>query len=223
MAAVGRILASRSLREQVEDSVGAAITSGEFAPGELFSAPALAAEYGVSATPVREAMLNLEKRGMVEIVRNKGFRVTAVSEQDLRDIVDVRLLLEPPAMRRLAGHVPTNELPHLREAAASIVEGAAHGDLASYLAADAALHGSLTALVGNRRLTGLVTELRTQTRLPGLSRMLATEELRVSAQEHHELLDLLEAGDGAAAEALMHRHISHVLGWWAGRPEQSTN
>lgn len=208
-----------NLRERVEMALEAAISSGEMPPGELYSAPGLAARFNVSATPVREAMLNLEKRGFVEAVRNKGFRVTTVRDEDLENIVAVRRLLEPPVMRWLAGAIPAKAYIELRSMAAVIVDGAAQGDLTTYLEADRAFHATLTSHTGNPRLTNLVSDLRQETRLPGLAGLLATEELSKSAAEHHEILDLLEAGDGAGAETLMHRHIGHVLGWWAGRPE----
>lgn len=208
-----------SLRARVEDALAGAIVSGEMPPGQLFSAPALAQQFDVSTTPVREAMLNLEKRGLVEAVRNKGYRVTGVSAAELQDIVDVRLLLEPPAMARLAERIASDDMPALRALADDIVAGAARGDLSGYLAADAEFHTALMNLVGNGRLTDIVVELRAMTRLPGLSSMLATDELRASAEEHHELLELLEAGRGSEAAALMARHIGHVVGWWAGRPE----
>ena len=101
----------RNLRAHVEQALSAAIITGELAPGTLLTVPTLAAQFNVSATPVREAMLNLEKRGFVEAVRNKGFRVTDVSEDDLRQIVGVRRLLEPEAMQQLAGALPEKELP----------------------------------------------------------------------------------------------------------------
>lgn len=213
----------QSLRKLVEDALASAIVSGEMAPGELFSAPTLAQRFEVSTTPVREAMLNLEKRGLVEAVRNKGFRVTGVSAEELQDIVDVRLMLEPAAMKRLAGTIALDALPALRDKAAAIAAGAERGDLGAYLVADAAFHNALTAMLGNDRLAEIVADLRAKTRLPGLSSMLASEELRVSALEHHELLELLEAGNGDEAEALMRRHIGHAVGWWAGRPESDAD
>lgn len=71
------------------------------------------------------------------------------------------------------------------------------------------------------RLATLISQLRKETRLPGLAGLIATEELSKSAAEHQELLDLLAAGDGEEAERLMDRHIGHVIGWWAGRDESS--
>lgn len=208
-----------NLRDRIEDALAAAIVSGEMPPGRVYSAPTLSQRFGVSVTPVREALLNLEKRGFVEAMRNKGFRVTEVSEVDLKDIVDVRLLLEPPSMAAVADAFPQERLEEFRELAEAIVQGAADGDLARYLAADTAFHTALLGVTGNGRLVETVAHLRAQTRLVGLADLLHTPELTASAREHSELLDLLAAGRGADAERLMRRHIQHVLGWWQGRPE----
>ncbi|WP_022893933.1 GntR family transcriptional regulator [Agromyces subbeticus] len=211
-----------SLRAHVEQALSAAIISGELAPGTLLTVPTLAAQFDVSATPVREAMLDLESRGFVEPVRNKGFRVTTVSPEALREIVEVRQLLEPPAMEELARRFPVGELPALTELAEQIVIGARTGDLRSYLEADVHFHLTLTRMLGNRLLVDTVADLRSRTRLVGLSAMLETKRLDESAAEHLELLELLATGDAAGARELMHRHIHHTLGWWAGNPEAET-
>lgn len=208
-----------SLRETIEEAVSAAIVSGELAAGELVSVPALALRFGVSATPVREAMLDLEKRGFVESVRNKGFRITSVEESDLREIAQVRRWLEVPAIRIAASEFPLDQLPRLRRLADEIVASAADGDFPKYLAADSAFHLALVALTGNERLVELVAELRSQTRLVGLAAMKGSAELERSSLEHHVLLDLLVAGDADEAAALLEAHIDHVVGWWAGRDE----
>lgn len=208
-----------SLRAQVERAVSAAIISGELAPGTMISVPTLAVQFNVSATPVREAMLDLEKRDFVEAVRNKGFRVTVVSEASLRNTAQIRQLLEPPAMADLAEVFDHGSLPELRQQADDIVAGARDGDLTRYLEADQAFHLALTAKLGNPLLVELVADLRGRTRLVGLAAMLDSQQLDRSAVEHHELLDALERGDGAAARELMHRHIGHTTGWWAGKPE----
>lgn len=218
-AAIQHVPVAQSLRDTVERSLSAAIISGELAPGTLVSVPTLAVRFGVSATPVREAMLNLEKRGFVEPVKNKGFRVTQVSEQDLRDLVQVRRWLEGSAMHVVAERFADAPVDEYRALADDIVAAAERSDFPEYLAADVAFHLALLSLVGNDRLIELVSELRRQTRMVGLALLADTEELRHSALEHHELLDLLAAGKADEARALMHTHIGHVLGWWAGHPE----
>ena len=208
-----------SLRDRVEDTIAAAIITGEMAPGEVFSAPVLAVRFQVSATPVREAMQKLEKRGLVEIVRNKGFRVTAVSEEALRNLSEVRHYLEPQAMAQLATQFPLAELDRVRALADRIVRGAADEDLLVYLAADKEFHLALLGYLGNPMLVDVVADLRDRTRLVGLTSLLRTDQLRESALEHHRLLDLLVEGDAEGARALMHQHIGHVVGWWAGLEE----
>jgi DNA-binding GntR family transcriptional regulator len=216
---INPVAVGASLRGTVEDAVAAAIVSGELAPGTLVTAPTLAARFGVSATPVREAMLNLQKRGFVDVVRNKGFRITDVSEQDLWEIVRLRQQLEGPPMREIARTMQSSTVAELRVKAQAIVDAAAAADLAGYLAADLDFHLRLLELHGNRRLIAIVKDLRQQTRMVGLAGMVGTTELARSAAEHHSLVDLLEARDGRGAEALLNDHIGHVLGWWSGNSE----
>ena len=199
--------------------MASAIISGKIEPGTLVSVPALAAQFAVSATPVREAMLDLEKRGFVESVKNKGFRVTKVSAQDLDEIVQLRRWLEAPAMRIVAERLRGVPLDSYRGMAERIVTAAADVEFEDYLAADSEFHLALLRLTGNGRLVELVAELRKQTRMGGLVNLSHREELKISAVEHHELLDLLGEGQGVAADKLMVRHIGHVLGWWAGVAE----
>jgi DNA-binding GntR family transcriptional regulator len=117
-----------SLRARVESSLASAIISGELQPGTMMSVPVLAAQFEVSITPVREAMLHLEDRGFVESVKNKGFRVTEVSARDLREIAQLRYWLEAPAMRVVAERLQGQSLERFREMACRVSKSAASGD-----------------------------------------------------------------------------------------------
>lgn len=203
-----------SLRERVRETLAAAIVSGELAPGTMVTVPVLAAEFEVSATPVREAMLDLEQRGFVQSVANKGFRVTEVSQQDLQEIIEIRTLLEGPIMAALCRTMTPEEMPQWRHLADRISEHADAGNLAEFLEADREFHLGLIGLHGNRRLVAMVKELRSQTRMIGLAKMTNTPELSKSGREHHEMLDLMESGDEVALRALMATHFAHVLAWW---------
>jgi DNA-binding GntR family transcriptional regulator len=209
----------RSLRDEVSAALRAALVSGRMRPGVVYSAPALAARFGVSATPVREAMLDLARTGLVEVVRNKGFRVTEVSDAELDDITELRRLIEVPTVTGLAGEVPEEEYAELRPFAQAIVDAARVGDLIGYVEADRRFHLALLRLAGNATLVDTVAELRERTRLFGLGRLAERGVLEASAREHLDLLDLLEAGDRDAVRGLMHRHLGHVRGAWAGRAE----
>ncbi|WP_369184465.1 GntR family transcriptional regulator [Streptomyces sp. Y1] len=207
------------LRDQVAHALRAALISGELRPGVVYSAPALAADFGVSATPVREAMLDLAREGLVEAVRNKGFRVTELTERDLDDYTEIRALIEVPTVGRVARTASKEQLERLRPQAEAIVAAARKHDLIGYLEADRQFHLDLLGLAGNARLVDVVGDLRKRSRLYGLTRLDERGELVSSAEEHLELLDLMIAGDADAAEACMTRHLSHVRSLWAGQEE----
>jgi DNA-binding GntR family transcriptional regulator len=208
---------SDTIRARVERALGARIAAGVVPAGTLLTVPLLAEEFGVSATPVREAVLELQRRGFVEPARNRGFVVTPVDAAHGEHVAAVRELLEPPAMRALAA--TRSDLAEAREGSRRIAVAAAAGDLEAYLEEDRRFHLGLTALTGNPMLTAVVDDLRRRTRLPGLTALVGSQELAASAAEHDELLDAIAAGDGDAAEAVMRRHIGHTTGWWAGAPE----
>jgi DNA-binding GntR family transcriptional regulator len=210
-------LPKANLRERVLRALRTAIVSGELVPGELYSAPSLAARFGVSATPVREAMLDLAKENLVTVAPNKGFRITEVDEVQLDQITAIRRLLEPPVAAQVATEIPAEDFPALRELAQAIVDGARAGDIAQYIEADHEFHLRVLAYSGNRRLVDLVSDLRGQTRLVGVASLLDRGELLESAEEHLELVDLLERRDSAAVKAYLERHIDHVRGRWSGR------
>jgi DNA-binding GntR family transcriptional regulator len=212
-------LAKANLRERVLRALRAAIISGELTPGDVYSAPSLAATFGVSATPVREAMLDLARENLVVVVPNKGFRVTVVDEEQLDQITAIRRLLEPPVIAEVTGQIPAEDFAELRQLAQEIVDGARTGNLAQYTEADREFHLRLLAYTGNERLVDLVSDLRQQTRLVGLAGLLDRGQLVESAQEHHELLDLMERGDADGAGAFMVRHLNHVQDLWSGLAE----
>jgi DNA-binding GntR family transcriptional regulator len=86
------LVSAPSLREQARQVIRGLVITGQMQPDQLYSVPRLAAELGVSATPVREALLDLEREGLLEAERNRGFRVVSLSLRELNDIFAVRLL-----------------------------------------------------------------------------------------------------------------------------------
>jgi DNA-binding GntR family transcriptional regulator len=210
---------SAGLREQVRRALEAAMVAGELEPGELYSAPALGERFGVSATPVREAMLELSKDGLVVAERNRGFRVLEVSERDLDEISKIRLLLEVPSTVEVAKIIEPDLLDRLSRIADEISAAAGHGELIPYLDLDRRLHVELISRLGNARLADLVDRLRRQTRLFGLDQLVASGSLHESAQEHHALIDAMREHDTTATERIITSHIRHTRGLWVGRAE----
>lgn len=196
------------------------MVAGELQPGQLYSAPMLGERFGVSATPVREAMLDLAKDGFVVAERNRGFRVVEMSENDLDEIFQIRLLLEVPATVDVAKIISPEVLDRLDEIADEIVDAAARRDLIDYLDFDRHFHVVLISQLGNGRLTELVVRLRRQTRLFGLDALAIAGTLVASAEEHHELVKAMRARDSAWTKRVMDAHMKHIRGLWVGREEK---
>ncbi|CAL9284179.1 hypothetical protein SUDANB66_00826 [Streptomyces sp. SudanB66_2053] len=131
-----------------------ALIAGELRSGEAYSAPGLATRFGVSATPVREALLDLAKEGLVDVVPTKGYRVTAVSERQLDEYTHVRALIEIPTAAALAGTADPVALAGLRPVAEETVAAATAGDLVAYIDATSA------SIPGCRRSPGTPTSSR---------------------------------------------------------------
>ena len=216
MSSLSRLPVDRtSLREKVATALRAAIISGEMQPGQVYSAPSLGARFGVSATPVREAMLDLLREGMVSIAPNKGFRVTEIDDAELDQITQLRLLIEPPVGRLVTPLIPASDLPELRRLAQVIVTEAEAGDLPAYTEADRVFHLTLLGYANNPRIVELIGELRGQTRLTGLTRLLENGQLVDSAREHLAIVDAIQTRDADAVQSLLQVHIGHVRDLWA--------
>lgn len=205
----------RNLRETVLDQLRAAIITGELEEGSVVSAPVLGQALGVSATPVREAMMDLAREGLVETIKNKGFRITRMSEKELDDLAAVRLLLEPPSMHAVVENIPEEAFAELEAIADECLRAAESEDLRAYLQSDRDLHAQILSHTDNPQLVDLATSLRIRTRLYGIAALASSGKLADSAREHHELLQLLRNGDGAGAEQLMREHIGHARKIWA--------
>jgi DNA-binding GntR family transcriptional regulator len=212
-------LESSSLRDQALRAIRARIVSGSLRPDQLYVLGAVASQLGVSVTPVREAVLELEREGLVELARNRGFRVREMTERDLDEIIEVRVMLEVGAVRKIADGGLMTDAPRLRSLAAETEQSARDGDWVGFLDHDRDLHIGILSHLGNERLIQVVRTLRDQSRLYGLEKVAGTERLLESTREHFLLLEAIEQGRPAEAASIMERHLRHARGIWAGRPE----
>jgi DNA-binding GntR family transcriptional regulator len=212
-----RSLRRTNLREEAVQVLRAGILGGELAPGSIHSAVGLAEQLGVSPTPVREAMLELARSGLVEVLPNRGFRVTVVDDQDLDEICAVRLALEVQALGPVIALASDAQLAALRAPLQELESAASRRDVSGFLVADRRFHLDMLALARNRRLLAIVAELRDQARITGMQSLAAAGVLEATASEHRPILDAVIARDVDAAQSLMAAHLKNTRGVWAGR------
>jgi DNA-binding GntR family transcriptional regulator len=196
----------QNLREQVLQRVRAEIISGQSVPGTMYSVPSLAASLGVSSTPVREALLELSRGGLVEPMRNRGFKVVEPSLTELRNLFDMRDVLELHAAALVAAN-PPQDLPAVRAWADRIAKAVATDDVQLYLEADRNYHREFVAAAGNDLLTETVMSLRDKMRLYGINSRAGQERQQASVPEHYRLIELALAGESEALTTLLRSHI----------------
>lgn len=196
----------QNLREQVLQRVRAEIISGQSPPGTMYSVPSLAASLGVSTTPVREALLELSRGGLVEPMRNRGFTVVEPTLTDLRNLFDMREVLELHAAALVAAN-PPQDLSTVRGWADEIARAVRSDDVQLYLEADRNYHREFVAAAGNSLLTEMVMGLRDKMRLYGINSRAGLERQQASVPEHYQLIELALAGEADALVTLLRKHI----------------
>ncbi|MER5596884.1 GntR family transcriptional regulator [Streptomyces sp. NPDC002265] len=209
--AVARPVVQRSsVRGQIVDALRTALVSGELTPGEVYSAPALGERFGVSATPVREAMQQLALEGAVEVVPNRGFRVIERGARELAELAEVRGLIEVPVMLRLARAVAPERWAELRPLAEATVRAASTGCAATYAESDRAFHRAVLSLAGNAQLVRIAEDLhrRAQWPLVGGAGGQRRAELVADAAEHTSLLEALIDQDLGVVRSLVREHFA---------------
>ena len=210
----------RSLREEITELLRAAVMAGELEPGVTYSAPSLAEQFGVSATPVREAMLDLEKEGLVEIVRNKGFRVTSPSPEELDDVTELRALVEVPTIRR-ARRARRVRPPTSRGSGRSPPRSRRRRGGATSSPTSRSTSSSTSRCSSSRATRGSSSSSARCGCTPG-STACATSRTATRCSPRGTSTRSCSTGSRPAtapgAEAVMRSHIGHVRGLWAERP-----
>lgn len=194
-----------SLTDAVVEAVRLGVQQRELVPDEVYSVYQLADLLGVSRSPVREAMLRLAEVGLVEIARNRGFRVVLPTAHDIEEIFEVRLALEPAAAGAAA-----RARTDVRRQLTAMSDAALADDEPTFWAADRALHHALLTAAGNRRAAAIVEQLRATTALLGPPTTATGRSLPDLLEEHRPIADAVLAGDDAAAEAAMRHHLEHT-------------
>lgn len=205
------------LRSQVSQRLAIAIFARRFQPGEKLTVQPLAEQFGVSRTPVREALMELESLGMVDVLPHKGVRVREFGPQEARDLCQVRKILELEAIRCACGTIPRAQLLTLQHDLKQVI--AAEPSMISSKETrriDAQLHGTIAFYCQNRRLKEEIA--RYSTIYKALSdayylELQSTERFvrREENLEHLAIIEALLAEDREASQQALAKHLDTWL------------
>lgn len=187
-----------------------AIVSGTLEDGSQHSIYRLAEELGMSRTPVREAVLQLADAGFVTVERNRGFRIHGTTVSKLRDIFELRLLLEVPAVYAATRSGDESLAGRLGESLDGMRSALARKDESAYRVHDRDFHDQLVTAAGNHQLTAALDELRSAISSP--SSNYGSRDPQEVIDEHAVIVDAVAAGDTVAATAAMRAHLVRTGG-----------
>jgi DNA-binding GntR family transcriptional regulator len=212
MAEQGRVAPARrrGLADEVADRIREAIFNGAYAPGAQLREVELASALDVSRGPVREALLRLEREGLVRSAWHRGATVTTLSPQDLAELDSLRSALEPLAVEQVIAHASDEEIAAIEQAAERM---ARVDDEHEMVRRDIEFHDLVYAAAQHRRLEEAWQAIRSQVHLFLLTRIGLHSDgyLAHMPEEHHELAAALGARDADAALELFAEHRRHAF------------
>jgi DNA-binding GntR family transcriptional regulator len=200
-----------ALFEAADELIRKLIFSRTLKPGERIDEQALAREFGISRTPLREALKVLHNEGLVKLVPRRGCFVAKLTDRDFEEIYQMIGLLEGASAARAAELATPADIAKLRKITQRMTEMAAERNYKRYFDANLAAHAAVLEAAGNTWQKNMIEYLRGMCRLwPRASIADIPGRLEESLHEHRQLLEAIEARAPARAEEIMRRHIAHT-------------
>jgi DNA-binding GntR family transcriptional regulator len=201
------IPAAPALYEQVAERLRTRIFAHELAPGAWIEEQALALEYGISRTPLREALKVLAAEGLVVLKPRRGCYVTQLSEQDIDEVFPVMALLEGRVAAEAARRATSADFSRLAAIHVELEKHAAANNADRFFEANQRFHTALQEIAGNRYLAQLIDDARKVIKLTRRDSLRLEGRLKQSLAEHRDILEALRLKDDVLAGQRMHDHL----------------
>jgi len=202
-----KTLKSRPLYEEVADRLRASIFSHEMTPGSWIDEQALALSYGISRTPMREAIKVLAAEGLITMKMRRGAYVTEVSKEDLNQIFTVIALLEGQCCKEATIKATDKELVALDAIHLKLEKAAADRDIDMFFSLNQDFHQKIQEIANNRWMMNVISDLRKVLKLQRRDSLTKMGRLEQSLNEHREILAAILARNANLAESLMKSHL----------------
>lgn len=186
------------------------IMNGKWQPGERLREDFIAAEIGISRTPVREAINRLAAHGLLKNTRRIGVYVAELDETDVLELLDIRESLEHLAVTRLAEHDPPLDLDPLQLVHRQYTDAVAAGSRDSAMQYDREFHRQIISMTNNRRLESMYQEATASIHLTQVLNCLNLEDLLKAVAEHEAILQGLINRNPQAAREAVTRHFQRI-------------
>ncbi len=204
-------LNNRPLYEEVAEHLREQIFAHELAPGSWLDEQALALQFGISRTPMREAIKVLASEGLVTMKMRRGAYVTEVDRRDLEQIFMILSLLEGQAAKETASKATENQLTLLDNIHQRLEKTAADRDIEQFFEVNSRFHELILEIAGNKWMNGVIVDLRKVLKLQRRNSLANGGRLHQSLLEHRQILQAILKRDSIAAELAMRNHLANGL------------
>jgi DNA-binding GntR family transcriptional regulator len=208
--AIGKGLQHRTIAAACADALRQRILQGQLPAGSALRQDALALEFGDSRIPLREALVQLEAEGLVKIVPHRGAIVSELSVEDIDEIFELRLRLEPYLLRRSAPHLTPEDYAELRQLLADYREALREERVTRWGELNASFHLILYRRADRQRTTAIVAGLLQDGDRLTRMQLAFTRDFERANSDHALLIELCASGKVREASALLTRHIENV-------------
>ncbi len=201
-------LKPRPLYEEVAERLRERIFSHEMSPGSWVDEQTIAEEFGISRTPMREAIKVLAAEGLITMKMRRGAYVTEVSKTDLEQIFTVIALLESQACKEVAIKATDKDLSALDAIHLKLEKAAADRDIDGFFSINQDFHDKIQEIAGNKWMTNVIADLRKVLKLQRRDSLSKRGRLEQSLLEHRNILSALLARNPEVSESLMKKHMN---------------
>lgn len=201
----------QSYADQVSSYIKGQILSGELRQGDKIVEEKIADEFGVSRTPIREALTRLQAYGLVNIKPRSYAEVVRIGEKEAGDIAQLRLRLEDMSFQLLCTRPNPAAMVQLRKIAEEARDALLRGDKAGYFEAVSVFHTTAADSCGNGQLSIVYHQFESKVQLLRIAQDVPIERLEIYMRQHFDIVELLESKRCSAIEELLKFHIVHDL------------
>ena len=206
-----KLIVNANLREQIYDILKNMIVHREIQPGEKINEEHIAKETGVSRTPIREALCRLENEKIIEMIPRRGAFVIRQTEATVREVLDIREVLEGLVTRLATIHMDEKILSRLIQCLEKIRSIPDEDrNLMKYTQSDIRFHSILLEACRNNMLQNMMAMINTHLQIIRLRTVVLPGRAKKTVEEHYEILKAIETGDEDSAETMMRKHVVSV-------------
>lgn len=211
MAKLETIKKPESLARMAYEAIRKSILSGQWETGELYNEKTIAADLGISRTPVREALLELASQDLILFLPRRGLMINDFSRRDVDEIFELRKAVELASIEKVTRMSPLPDLLVIEESLLDQKKAMRAQDYTSFIEADRQFHAGFCRLTHNRRMMTIVENVRDMIHVMGIKALSLEGRFETVIEEHQVILDAVKKGDAQKARDLMSYHLDQSM------------